>query len=172
MYVMHGILAPYSVFFMIIIIPRPCQHNFKHNRLSILVRIMTAHFHTRMLYLTPASGRASYQGYPILQNSNPSGSFIETEQSGLISMMKVPVFIPAAVQLLSRQRKKNASFSTCTWCTVYSIVVNSTGGYKPGNTLVAIIIWACDSISPVECKNWNTGIIGNLKRIIGSFLGN
>jgi len=70
------------------------------------------------------------------------------------------------------------------------MVVN-TRGYKLGNTLVgqlwlilSRILILCVNVytekfqchysvaysAPAECKNW--GIIGNLKRIIGSFGGN
>ena len=68
---------------------------------------------------------------------------------------------------------------------MYSIVVNSTGGYKLGNTRVGkfncgiisghVIQFQCSVAysAPVECKTGNnTGIIGNFERIIGSFWGN
>jgi len=66
---------------------------------------------------------------------------------------------------------------------VCSIIVNSTGVYKLRNTLVGqlwLIIsghvmdkfqfhYSVAYCVPVQCKNW--GIISNLKRIRGSFLG-
>jgi len=67
---------------------------------------------------------------------------------------------------------------------VYSIVVNSTEGYKLGNTLVGLVanyLWACNSVSIILwpiLHLWNaklgnnTGIISNFERIIGSFWGN
>jgi len=49
---------------------------------------------------------------------------------------------------------------------VYSIVVNSTGGYKLGIPLWALWLWACNSVqysvaysAPVVCGMKNLGII-------------
>jgi len=70
------------------------------------------------------------------------------------------------------------SFSTCTL--FYTVQYSRE---YPCGPIVAIYLWACNGMifnqfqfhycvaytAPVECKN--SGIIGNLKRIVGSFCG-